>query len=71
MTTVLYPINSDVWDPKTTGMLGCNRPIRSAHPGGAMVLFADGHVDFLQESTSLQALSNLASRDDGNVISDL
>ncbi|QEG36288.1 DUF1559 domain-containing protein [Bythopirellula goksoeyrii] len=71
MTTVLYPINSKVWDPQTMGYLGCNKPIRSAHPGGAMALFADGHVSLLQDATDLQTFSNLANRDDGNILSGL
>ena len=68
MTTILYPINFKTYHPYHMGGSGCNKPIRSAHPGGAMATFADGHVDFLADDTSLQVLSDLANRDDGNVI---
>ncbi len=68
MTTVLYPINTKDWDSKSMQLLGCNKPIRSPHPGGALVLFADGHVDYLSDETDMQTLSDLANRDDGNVL---
>ena len=68
MTTVLYPINTKDWDDKSMKLLGCNKPIRSSHPGGALVLFADGHVDYLSDETDMQTLSDLANRDDGNVL---
>ena len=32
------------------------------------MLFTDGHVDFLVDSTDLQTLNDLANKDDGNVI---
>jgi len=68
MTTVLYPINStDVTNLPGTQINGCNHPIRSPHPGGALVLYGDGHVDLLRDSTDLQLLNDLANRDDGNV----
>ncbi len=68
LTTVLYPINSKDWDGKAMGFLGNNKPLRSTHPGGALSVFADGHVSFLSDSTDLQPLNDLANRDDGNVV---
>ena len=84
MTTILLPINAkgvdgaQGFDPGSNeglntswGYFGCNKPIRSTHPGGANVLFADGHIQFLTDSTDLQTLNNLANRNDGNIISEL
>ncbi|MCE9565011.1 MAG: DUF1559 domain-containing protein [Planctomycetes bacterium] len=45
-----------------------NMPIRSAHPGGAAVLLADGSVQFLSEGTALNVLFGLAARADGQVV---
>ena len=71
LMTIAYPINYDKFDPADPkGMNrrgGSNKPIRSPHPGGAMGMFADGHVEFLSEDTSLQALSDMGNRDDGNL----
>ncbi|WP_425617820.1 DUF1559 domain-containing protein [Anatilimnocola sp. NA78] len=51
------------------GNCGPNRAIQSAHPGGAMVVFADGAVKFMRETIdTTTVLYNLANRDDGNVI---
>ncbi len=68
MTTVRYPINSQDYNFRHMGFTGCNKPFRSAHPGGAMVLFADGHVDFLSDSTDLQTLNDMANKGDGNIV---
>ncbi|MBA2115741.1 DUF1559 family PulG-like putative transporter [Bremerella alba] len=43
-------------------------PLRSAHPGGAMVTRADGSVSFLPETINTANLQNLSNRADGNVI---
>ena len=51
------------------GNIGANRPLISAHTGGANVSLADGSVHFLSDSTELLALFNLGDRDDGNVSS--
>ncbi|WP_202921562.1 DUF1559 domain-containing protein [Anatilimnocola aggregata] len=49
------------------GNCGPNRAIQSTHPGGAMVLFADGATKFLREGIDTTTiLYNLANRDDGN-----
>jgi len=68
MTTIWrYPINHKEGGGRGLGYTGCNKSIKSSHPGGAMAAFTDGHVDFLSDETSLQILNNLANRDDGNV----
>ncbi len=69
MTTVRYPINTQEYEFNSMGFTGCNKPFRSPHPGGAMFVFADGHVDFLTDSTDMQTLNDLANKDDGNVVS--
>ena len=50
------------------GELKCNKPLNSAHTGGVNALFADGHVQFLQESIPLATLKALVMRDDGSVV---
>jgi prepilin-type N-terminal cleavage/methylation domain-containing protein/prepilin-type processing-associated H-X9-DG protein len=73
LNTVRYPIG------KTTGWISdvpgtgvgdsgdpANLPLNSAHSGGVNVVFADGSVQFLSESTSLPVLAKLATRDDGS-----
>ena len=40
-----------------------NTPIRSAHPGGAWILFADGSTRFLAEGIETALFQNLAVRD--------
>ncbi len=70
-TSVRYPINEKRWETPWVGneYYACNRPIQSAHGGGAMVLKGDGSVHFLNEGLNLQTLYNLSNRDDGNIIS--
>ena len=67
-TVVRYPINHrDDVDDGILGNCARNRPITSAHPGGANVGLVDGSVRFLTASISLDALYNLADRDDGEL----
>jgi prepilin-type N-terminal cleavage/methylation domain-containing protein/prepilin-type processing-associated H-X9-DG protein len=42
-----------------------NIPLNSAHSGGVNSLLLDGSVRFLSDTTSLQTLAQLATRDDG------
>ncbi len=41
----------------------------SGHPGGANVMFADGHVQFIKSSISIQTWWYLGTRNDGDIIS--
>ncbi len=72
-TTVRYPINHKAWNSPGVGdqFYGCNRPIQSAHPGGAHVAMGDGSVHFLGESLELQVFFDLSNRDDGHIQSEL
>jgi prepilin-type processing-associated H-X9-DG protein len=47
---------------------GHNQGIFSAHDGGANVLFADGHVQFLNEKIDLRVLQLLSTRDDKQML---
>jgi len=47
------------------GELRCNKPLTSPHTGGVNVLFADGHIGFLTDSTPIATLKAMADRDDG------
>ncbi len=66
-TTVRYKINHKAWNSSGVGdqYYGCNRPIQSAHPAGAMVAMGDGSVRLLADSLELQTLFDLSNRDDG------
>ena len=52
------------------GNCGPNRPIQSAHPGGAMTLFADGSAHFLGKGLNIVTLYNLANRNDNKIVGD-
>jgi len=71
LTTVAHPINEKILSRAdgSLGNLGPNRPIQSAHPGGANVSLCDGSVHFLSEDTVLNVLFNLSDRNDGVVTS--
>ena len=43
--------------------------VTSNHPGGANVLFGDGHVQFVKSSLSMQIWWALGTRDNGEVVS--
>lgn len=71
LTTVAHPINekSTLAAVGSLGNLGNNRPIQSAHPGGAHVVVCDGSVHFLSSDTNLEGvLFNLCDRNDGFVV---
>jgi prepilin-type N-terminal cleavage/methylation domain-containing protein/prepilin-type processing-associated H-X9-DG protein len=71
--TIRYEINRTTgWpaggDCGTLGVCprsGANIPLNSAHPGGVNAAFADGSVRFLNDTTPLDVLARLATRDDG------
>lgn len=74
--TIRYQINKKTgWgDDCNTGV--CSRaaqnlPLNAPHTGGVNVAFGDGSVRFLTDSTSLITLGQLATRDDGQVVTDL
>ena len=70
LTVVRHPINEKVISRAigSASNVGPNRPIQSAHPGGAMVSLCDGSVHFLKETISLDVLFDLADRDDGDIV---
>lgn len=71
MTTIRYQINRKTgWTENCGGTgvcsnMGTNIPLNSAHTGGVNALMGDASVRFLRDSTSLQTLAQLATRDDG------
>lgn len=72
-TTVRYQINQKTgWSNDcNTGVCtraAQNTPLNSPHSGGVNVVFGDGSVRFLAETTSLVTLGQLATRDDGQVV---
>ncbi|MBN2293068.1 MAG: DUF1559 domain-containing protein [Pirellulales bacterium] len=65
-TTARYHINFRTFNADGVGFhYSFNRPIQSAHPGGAQMLMADGSVHFFEESLDLQVFYDLCNRDDG------
>jgi prepilin-type N-terminal cleavage/methylation domain-containing protein/prepilin-type processing-associated H-X9-DG protein len=72
LTTALHRINEKSWlGVGIEGNCGPNRPMQSAHSGGATAAFADGSVRFLSENLDIQMLYNLSNRDDGNATESL
>ena len=71
-TTVRYMINqrgmSNSGSAGTNGNAGVNIPFSSGHSGGANMLFGDGSVKFLSDSTALTTLQALAGARDGIVV---
>ncbi|WP_439630344.1 DUF1559 domain-containing protein [Gemmata sp.] len=78
MCTIRYTINQTPaagWanDIAGTGVgisgnnTGANIPLNSTHTGGVNVVFGDGSVRFLNDSTTLAVLAAIATRDDGTV----
>jgi prepilin-type N-terminal cleavage/methylation domain-containing protein len=67
-TTVRYGVNHKDWNSSGVGeqFYGCNRPIQSAHPGGALVASADGSVHYVGQNIALQTFFDLCNRDDGH-----
>ena len=72
LTTIRHPISKDAtlqYACQTGGPVGSNTALQSAHPGIAHVVFADGAVRGLRETTEVTVLRRLADRDDGSVVS--
>jgi len=66
LTCVIHPIGETSYQAYgVAGDCGPNRPIQSAHPGGANALMADGSGQFLSSFLDLPIVYNLANRDDG------
>jgi prepilin-type N-terminal cleavage/methylation domain-containing protein/prepilin-type processing-associated H-X9-DG protein len=70
-------VNNNFTSPGTDGPNGCwkltnncgpNDEIFSFHNGGANVVFADGHVQFIRDSISSVTMASLVSRSGGEVI---
>ena len=70
--------NQYPWNACRSGCSGCGNydmdhaeiaNVTSGHPGGANVLFGDGHVQFIKSSLSMQIWWALGTRDNGEVIS--
>jgi len=69
MTCVLHGVGEKSYNAMGVFQGGPNRPIQSAHPGGAMTLFCDGSVHFVTNSIDLVTLYNLVNRADGEIVS--
>lgn len=63
-TCVIHPVGErSYWALGVPGNCGPNRPILSAHSGGANILKADGSATFVHAEIDLQTLYDLANRD--------
>jgi len=70
ITTVRYPPNykrvlGTTVHPGCSEDHGINNPLQSPHPGGLLVAFVDGSVQFISGTTNLAVLLRIAVRDDG------
>jgi hypothetical protein len=73
ITTVRYkpdlknvmPDGSNPAAPGCAEVCGLNNPLQSAHPGGILVSFVDGSVQFISGTTDLRVLLQIAICDDG------
>ena len=70
-TTNFKIVNNNNTSPATDGPNGCwrlvnncgsNDEIFSFHPGGANIVFGDGHVYYLKESVNPIVMAGLVSR---------
>ena len=75
ITTVRYApnapaINNNPAWPGIDDNFGINKPLNSAHTGGIHVLLVDGAVRFVSNSTDMQTLRRIMTRDDGFPVGD-
>ena len=71
LTTVMHPIGArQAPVPNGCYTVSPNRPLMSAHTGGAQVALTEGSVRFLGNSNNITTLKQLSTRDDGQVVGD-
>jgi prepilin-type N-terminal cleavage/methylation domain-containing protein/prepilin-type processing-associated H-X9-DG protein len=71
LTCVVFPIGYSNYDAMgVTGDCGPNRPIQSAHSGGAQVLMVDGSARFLVSAIDVNVLYALANRQSNTRVND-
>jgi prepilin-type N-terminal cleavage/methylation domain-containing protein len=71
LTSVRYAVGTrEYLLPGVHENKGANNPLISAHPGGTMMVLVDGATRFLSNDTDLVLLKFLATRDDGNPLSE-
>jgi prepilin-type N-terminal cleavage/methylation domain-containing protein/prepilin-type processing-associated H-X9-DG protein len=70
LTTVMEEIGAPPSNIYNCSTPAPNRPLNSAHSGGANVCLTDGSVQFLSEYMDVIALKKLCTRDDGLIFSD-
>jgi prepilin-type N-terminal cleavage/methylation domain-containing protein/prepilin-type processing-associated H-X9-DG protein len=71
VATIRYQINQigfTTASPGCTDNVGNNIPLSSMHTGGCNILWGDGSVRFLTNSTPLATLSAMATRANGEVV---
>lgn len=54
--------------PGCAEISGLNNPLQAAHPGGLLVAFVDGSVQFISGTTDLAVLLRIAICDDGQTV---
>jgi type II secretory pathway pseudopilin PulG len=54
--------------PGCSEIMGPNNPLQAPHPGGLLVAFVDGSVQFISGTTDLAVLLRIAIRDDGQTV---
>ena len=72
LRTTKYPINFDFVDAfgQFSPSMQNEAPFGSDHPGGALFVFADGHVDFISESIHIDTYRAYSTFAGGEAISD-
>ena len=77
-TTIRYAINNkrnggagwadNIGGTGIGGNSGNNTPLNSAHPGGVNMLLVDGSVRFTAETTAIDVVARVCTRDDGQAL---